>query len=211
MGYPWIHWLTIISPIKMSGCWRALGSLGSLGSLDTPEVLLVLVVVMLFMIPVIVYVLSVAQLVPRVDGEAKSLLVLFPTKMAEYWSWKMLLVRKVLRFSLWQCRLRLLLDRFCIIFPIAFLFDEIFCLKNAQPKLKLHHISSYFIILFQPWPIFLHFEFPSKNDPLWEFRGVSFGKGPFCSWRFGMGMNFQSFDGATGKIWHENPEWLYYI
>ena len=58
----------------MSGCWRALGSLGSLGSLDTPEVLLVLVVVMLFMIPVIVYVLSVAQLVPRVDGEAKSLL-----------------------------------------------------------------------------------------------------------------------------------------
>ena len=75
---------------------------------------------------------------------------------------------------------------FCIIFPIAFLFDEIFCLKNAQPKLNLHHISSYFIIIFQPWPIFLHFEFPSKNDPLWEFRGVSFGKGPFCSWRFGM-------------------------
>ena len=31
---------------------------------------------------------------------------------------------------------------FCIIFPIAFLFDDIFCLKNAQPKLKLHHISS---------------------------------------------------------------------
>ena len=144
----------------------------ALGPGGPPEVLLVLVAVMLFMIPVIVYLLSVAQRqVPSWSMGSPSRCCSVPDKngralvLKDGFVWKCwvnipnyshligIMISKTIGTEKFLVIFSVTVPppppsrSFCIIFPIAFLFDEIFlCLKNAQPKLKLHHISSYFII-----------------------------------------------------------------